>query len=238
MEIEHRENALELIFGDLSLSKLVEIKEEFFNSNSFHDDVALKSRLDIFWVVGNLDSLLEVSIVDYIKVLGGVLVESRTSISQLSVEDIVLWLWIFSNIPWEDVLWSIDVSAEHEVIDLSNISFVQVLSKEQLEELLSWWDEGKLLHDSSELLGSNMAALSSIIILKLRLDKNSFVLNLCSNSIQKGNQSVLFIIGEVGSGLRVFDHGNWVNGVIKNNIDIVAEIGIVHKTILLFVFAQ
>lgn len=110
-------------------------------------------------------------------------------------------LWIFSSVNWENILWLIDVSAEHDVIDLSNISFVQVLSKEQLEELLSWWDEGKLFHDSSELLGRNMAALSSIIILQLRLDKDSFVCNLCSNRAQKGKHSVLFIISEIGSRL-------------------------------------
>jgi hypothetical protein len=201
MEVEHRENALELIFGNFSLSKFVEILEELFYSNSFHDNVVLKSRLDIVWIVGDLDSLLEVSVIDHIKVLGVVLEESRTSVSQLTMEDVVDFLWIFSDVCWKDVLWSIDVSAEHEVIDLSNISFVQVLSNEQLEELLSWWDEGKLFHNSSELLGRNMAALSSIIILQLRLDKDSFICNLGSNSAQNGKQSVLIIIGEVGSGL-------------------------------------
>ena len=144
--------------------------------------MVLKSILDIVWVVSNLNSLLEVSIVDNIKVLSGVLEKGRTSVSQLTVEDMVNFLWIFSDISWEDILWSIDISAEHEVIDLSNISFIQVLSNKQLEELLTWWNERKLLHNSSKLLGRNMAALSSIIILQLRLDKDSFVHNLCSNS--------------------------------------------------------
>lgn len=76
MEVEHRDNALELIFGNFSLSKLIEIVEELFDSNSFHDDVMLESRLDIVWIVGDLNSLLEVSVVDNIKVFGGALVES------------------------------------------------------------------------------------------------------------------------------------------------------------------
>lgn len=238
MEVEHGENALELVLGDLSLSKLIEIVEEFFDSDSLHDDVVLKSGLDIVWIVGDLDSLLQVSVVDNIKALCGVIVKGRSSVSQLTVEDVLLSLWVFSGISWEYVLWSIDVSAEHEIIDFSNVSFVQVLSNEQLEELLSWWDERKLFHDSSELLGSNMAALSSIIILQLRLNKDSFVYNLSSNSVQKGYQSVHLIIGEVGSGLRVLDHGNWVYEVIEYYINVVAEICIVHKTVWLFVFAQ
>jgi hypothetical protein len=95
---------LELIFGNFSLSELVKIVEELFDSNSFHDDVVLKSGLDIVWIVGDLNSLLEVSIVDNIQILGVALEEGRTSVSQLTVVNMVNFLWIFSNVSWEDVL--------------------------------------------------------------------------------------------------------------------------------------
>jgi len=51
VEIEHRQDALELIFGNFSFSQFVEIIEKFFNSNSLHDDVMLKSVLNVTWAV-------------------------------------------------------------------------------------------------------------------------------------------------------------------------------------------
>jgi len=54
------------------------------------------------------------------------------------MEDWVFLYWIFSDIFWENVLWSIDISAEFEVVDLSDISFVQIFSNENLEESLIW----------------------------------------------------------------------------------------------------
>ena len=86
------------------------------------------------------------------------------------MSDDLVWLRVLSNILGENVLWSINISAEHEVIDLSNVTLVQVLSNEELEKLFGWWDERKLLHHSSELLGGDMAVLSFIVILQLWLD--------------------------------------------------------------------
>lgn len=71
--------------------------------------------------------------------------------------------------------------AETEIVDLSNISLVEVLSNEDLEELLAWWEDIALLQNSSKLLGSNMAALGLIIVLQLRLNQDSLVLNLVSH---------------------------------------------------------
>lgn len=58
MEVEHGENTLELVLGNFSLSELIEIKEEFLDSDSLHDNVMLKSIFDIVGVVSNLNSLL------------------------------------------------------------------------------------------------------------------------------------------------------------------------------------
>jgi len=51
VEIEHRKDTFELFLGDLSLSQFIEIVEEFFNSNSLHDNMMLESLLDIIRVV-------------------------------------------------------------------------------------------------------------------------------------------------------------------------------------------
>lgn len=89
--------------------------------------------------------------------------------------------WVFGLIRSKEIFWSVDIMAETEIVDLSNISLVEVLSNEDLEELLAWWEDIALLQNSSKLLGSNMAALGLIIVLQLRLNQDSLVLNLVSH---------------------------------------------------------
>jgi hypothetical protein len=43
VEVEHREDGLELVLGDLSLPELVEVEEELFDSDALHDDHGLQS---------------------------------------------------------------------------------------------------------------------------------------------------------------------------------------------------
>ena len=82
---------------------------------------------------------------------------------------------------WEHVLWLVNISAELEIVDFSNITFVKILSKEELVKVLCWWDNFKLLEDTSELLGSNVAALCSIVVLELRLNQHTLVDNFSSD---------------------------------------------------------
>jgi len=238
VEVQHRKNRLELVLCNFSSSQLVEIVEEFFDSNSLHDDVMLKSLFNIIWVICDLNSLLEISVIDDIKVLGFVFEIGRSCISKLSVINKHFWLWVLWNILWEDVLWLIDICAESKIVDFSNIAFVQILSNQKLEELLRWWDEVELLHHSSELFSGDVAAVSSIVILELRLDEDSLVNDLSANCGQKTNKGILLFICEICSGLGVLNHGDWVDGVMEDNINVGTEIGIVYKTVLLFVFAQ
>jgi hypothetical protein len=47
VEVEHREDACKLEFGDFTLSEFVEVIEELFNSHSLHNNVMLQSSLDV-----------------------------------------------------------------------------------------------------------------------------------------------------------------------------------------------
>ena len=105
----------------MALSELVEIKEEFFDSDSPHDNGVLKSILNILWVVGDLNSFLHKSIIDNIQTLGLLFEIGLTSISQLTVEEWSLWLWMLFWVLDEDILWLIDISTELEVINFSNM---------------------------------------------------------------------------------------------------------------------
>jgi hypothetical protein len=71
--------------------------------------------------------------------------------------EVLFFFWIFSYVLWENVFRPIDVSAEFEVVDFSNVSFIQIFSNEKLEKSFIWRNESQFLHDSSELFTSDMA---------------------------------------------------------------------------------
>lgn len=122
-------------------------------------------------------------------------------ISELTVHEHCIWFWVLSYIFWEDVLWLVNISAELEIVHFSNISLIKVLSKQNLIQFFGWWDDLKFLEYAPELLGGNVAALSSIVILELWLDENTFESDFASNGSKKGKNSVLFFVCEVGSTL-------------------------------------
>jgi hypothetical protein len=154
----------------VALSELVEIKEEFLHSDPPHDNGVLKSILNILWVIGYLDSFLHKSIIDNIQALGCCLEIGLTCISQLTMEEWALCLWMLFWVLNEDILWLIDISTELEIINFSNISSVEIFTNQNLEKLLLWWNQIQLLHNTSELFNGDMAAICSVIILELWLN--------------------------------------------------------------------
>ena len=96
-----------------------------------------------------------------------------------------LWFWIFSNILDKHVFWSVDISAELEIVDFSDISFVEIFSQEKLEKWFFRRNETQFFKNTSELFSCDMATACSIIVLELRLDKNSLVSNLSLNCTEK-----------------------------------------------------
>jgi hypothetical protein len=68
-EIEKRNYALELVDSYLSLSQLIEISKEFFNSHSLHHNHSLQSFLHIVWIIGNVYSWLRKPAFGYIDIL-------------------------------------------------------------------------------------------------------------------------------------------------------------------------
>jgi len=205
VEIEHGENTLELVFGNLSLSKLIKINEKLFNSNSLHYNSGLESFLNISRVVGGLNSLLQESVVNDIHVLSWVIEVCASGISQLTVINMMLLLWVLWNILHEHVFRLVDIGTELEVVNLSNISLIEVLSQKNLEKFFTRWNEFELLQNSSELLSRNMATICSIIILKLWLYENSLIVDLSLDLIQKRHENGHLSFREVGGALRILN---------------------------------
>jgi len=132
VEVQHTQNLLKLILGDFASSELIKIEKEFFDPNPFHDNSCLKTFFDVKGIIYGVNSLLHESVVNNIQTFGLRIIEGLSGISQLTIINDPFWFWIFCNIFWENVLWSINVSAKFEIINLSNVSFVKVFTKEQL----------------------------------------------------------------------------------------------------------
>ena len=75
--------------------------------------------------------------------------------------------------------------AEVDVINLSDVSLVEVPSYEHLEKVFGWRQDLALLEDSSELFGRDMAGLGSVVVLELWLNQDSAVFNLKSNGVNQ-----------------------------------------------------
>jgi len=205
VDVEHRQDTLELSLGDLALAQLVKIEEEFFDSNSFHHYQSLQSLLDIRRIVRGLNPLLEESVVNNIQASCWILEVCRTRVSELALEVGLLLLWILWFVLRENVFWPVDIVTELEVVDFSDVSFVEVLSEEQLEHFLIWRDQFQFFENSPELLRSDVAALGSVVVFELGLDENSFVLDLRPNRAQEVKNDFLLLGSEICSGLGLFN---------------------------------
>lgn len=201
VEIEHGKDLFKLVFGNLASSELVEIEEELFNSYSLHDDGGLNTLFNIVGVVHGVYPLLHESVIDNVQALGFVLVERMSSISELSVHEHCIWFRVLSYVFWEDVLWLVNISTELEIVHFSNISLIKVLSKQKLIQFFGWWNDFKFLENAPELLGGNVAALSSVIVLELGLNEYTFEDDFAPDGTEKGKKGVFFGIIEVGSTL-------------------------------------
>lgn len=201
VEVQHGQDLFELVLGDSSLSKFIKIIEELLDSNSLHDDLGLKSLFNVFWVVGGFNSLLHETVINDIE-SSSVLIEIGSScISQLTVIEWLFFNCLLWNVLWEHVLWMINIMAEFEIVDFSDISFVEVLSDQELVLILAWWNKLQLLQYSSKLLSGNMAAIGSVIVLELWLDKNSFVHYFGLNGHQKKVELIHLGLIEIGRAL-------------------------------------
>jgi len=181
VEVEHRKDLFELVFGHLASSELVKIEEELFNSDSLHDDSSLHTLLDIIGIVDGVHSLLHESVIDNVQVVSFITIEGLSSFSELTVHEHCVRFWVLSYVFWENILWLVNISTELEIVDFSNVSLVEVLPEQKLIHFFSWWDNLKFFENTSELLSGNMAALSSIVILELGLNKYTFVYNFSSD---------------------------------------------------------
>lgn len=229
IEVEHGQDGLELLLGHSAFSKLIEIDEELFNSDSFHHDQGLEPFFNVGRIVVGVDSLLLESVSDDVKISSLALEESGAGVPQLAEEHGRLLLGVLGDVGREDVGSSVDVGAELEVVDLSDVALVEVPPQQKLVQVFRRREQVALLQHSSELLGGHVAALGAVVVLELGLDQDPLVLDFSAEGGEQGVEHGLFVAAVVGSGLRVFDDCSLVDVGRKHGVHVAAESSVVDE---------
>ena len=69
----------------------------------------------------------------------------------------------------EHIFRAVDISAETEVVDLAFVILIEILSNDEIENLVGGGKQTKVLKHSLKLLGSGVARLSAIEVLEAGL---------------------------------------------------------------------
>jgi hypothetical protein len=73
----------------------------------------------------------------------------------------------------EPIFRAVDICAETEVVDLAFVILIEILSNDEIENLVGGGKQTKVLKNSLKLLGSGVARLSAIEVLEAGLQEHS-----------------------------------------------------------------
>ena len=73
----------------------------------------------------------------------------------------------------EHIFRAVDICAETEVVDLAFVILIEILSNDEIENLVGGGKQTKVLKNSLKLLGSGVARLSAIEVLEAGLQEHS-----------------------------------------------------------------
>jgi len=148
----HRgEDRFELSLSNASLSKLVEINEEFLNADAFHHDSCTDTVLGICWVTHDVDPGLGEAVMEHINGCCVFREEWADLLISGAKDRGTLLNGTLGDVGWEDVLWPVDIFAEVVVVDLLGGTLVAVLSNHQVEDLVGRRHDAQGLHHAQEL---------------------------------------------------------------------------------------
>jgi hypothetical protein len=108
--------------------------------------------------------------VDYVNAFGWLAEEGRHDCWRDASGVNGRWRGHFRHVPWEDVLWTVEVIYELEIVDFSSGAAITVLPYDQVEYFLIGWHQSQLLKNSKELLRSDMKLLRSVKVHKEGLE--------------------------------------------------------------------
>jgi len=112
---------------------------------------------------------LSKSIVDNVNIVSGLL-EKGTDLLGADANLLkCLCCWLFGRVLRKHVFRSVNVLAEMEVVYFFSVSTVAVTASNQFEHFVTGWHDVEVLHDTEELLRSNVHALRAVEVLEAGL---------------------------------------------------------------------
>jgi len=180
----------------MSLAEFVKIVEELFDSNALHNNSCPQTVLNIWRIIRNFNTWLSVSICKNVDVVSFLVIE-RSSLGwcYTSGPD-RCGLSSFWRVSWENILWSVQVLAELEVVHFGCCSTVTISPDNQVKELLGRWHETQIFHHTKELVRCNVERLWSIKVLETWLQENPLWFDLVVKSSNCVHHSIFFSICE------------------------------------------
>jgi len=145
-----------LVSSDTALSELVEVSEKLFNSDSLHDDGGADAVLNVGWVVGDINTLVHETVGNDIHILGRLPEESALLSGSDSEGVHGLRLGSLGSVAGEHVLWTIDILAEQEVVNLVGVASVAVLADHEVKHFLRGRHQSEVFEHTQELLGGDV----------------------------------------------------------------------------------
>jgi hypothetical protein len=228
-----------LVSSDTSLAELVEISEEFLNTDAFHNNDGTDSVLNISGVAGDINLGLSETVVKNINIGSGLVEEGvllGAMVTMVVVRDGPVGLGVevgtgsLGIVFREDVFSTVNVLAEVVVVDLLSVSKIAVFTCEESELGSGRGHEAEGLQNTHELVSGNVLRLSSIEIMEARLEQNSLGGDLISESIEHVHNLSLLILVEKSLTLSFLNNSGGVGQVRENVVNVVNESAVLDKS--------
>jgi len=228
VEVELAQDSGELSLGHMALTQLVEVEEELLDTHTLHGHDVAETVLNISWIVADLNSVLEPSVVDHVQVSGLAGKEWRSLISSHAWNVVSVGWGVLGHVAWENVLWAVQVKAELPVVDFSGGASVAVLSNDQVKDGLVGWHEAELLEHAEELVLGDVELLASVEVHEAWFEEDTLGLDFVvhfSDGVQHG---IFLIIRPDSLSLDVLNGGRWVHLVAEHHVELLQELSVVN----------
>jgi hypothetical protein len=130
-------------YSNLALTELIEVTEELLDSDSLHNDLCLEALFHIRGIVSDMDSRLKIAVFQNVDVSCGAGIEEvagcdcgTRGIGRARLGEGLGTLCSLGSQLREHILGAVNVCAKSEVIDFSFIILVQVLSDDEVINLV------------------------------------------------------------------------------------------------------
>jgi hypothetical protein len=197
----------------MSLSELVEVQEELFNTNAVHDNEGAETVLNVGGIVRDFDTGLLVTMVNNVERVG-----------RIGKEGGINCWWDTKGVHWrsgsdlgdvagENIVGFVKIHAEFPVVDLSRSAAVAVLSNNEVIDNLVMRHKTERLEDSQELVLCNVQLLGPVEVHEAGLKQNALSLDFVVHLVDGIEHAIFLVISEYCLSSNFLNGGRWVHFV-------------------------